>query len=458
MVTISPSKGRTKLCDTELSELCSDDLPFKKLSLSSPKKFITSSSKLIPYSKIGNMRIHHPTSYKGRKSLLDTDNGHCTTSTSPGISGIIMLFWVSLVFYMAKLLVTSKICLSKLLQLELLSRSYADYPLFIVTIISISIYSLLIPFTYQLLQEKKIAFPSNCYWKTFLARHTMQNLPPLTILLMGNWREWPVVQMAVSLMYSLVLLMKVHSFLASSEAMDLQGKNDYLPSLADVALYFCYPTLVFELKYPRTDKRRWSYILDRTIGLLGIGIIFYIITETTLLPLVNELHEDRTFSNIIKVYFKLMTPCLLLGILSFFMIFEYVLNWAAEVTRFGDRHFYEDWWNSKDMADWARKWNLPVHRFLEKHVFKASINRWRFSKRTAQILTFVYSSVLHELVVGFALRKRVFCLFMMQMSQLPLMSLTRHLRVERYPVMGNCFWWTLMITGVPLIVIVYSVE
>jgi len=432
-----------------------DNPPFNNLKLSfiSQKKLNSFSPKPLPSSKIGNMRIHHKTTFQNRKSLLDIDNfGGSITK----VTGIISLFWVSLSLYMLKLFFISKMDLSKLFQLELLFNSYGDYLFFSVIIITISLYSLFIPYGYQLLQMNKIFFPSSSYCRTFIARHAIQMVPSCTIIAIGNFRRWPVVQMAVSLMYSIVLLMKIHSFLATCEALDLEGRSlVYLPSLKDYALYFCYPTLVFELEYPRTDKRRWSYIIDRTFGLLGIGIIFYSITEGIILPLIANLKENSV--NIFIVYFELMIPCLVLGILSFFMIFEYVLNWAAEVTRFGDRHFYEDWWNSKDMADWARKWNLPVHRFLEKHVYKASINRWALSKRKAQILTFIYSSILHEFVIGFALKKMIFCLFFMQMSQIPLMSLTRHLRMDRYPFLANCIWWTLMITGVPLIVLIYSI-
>lgn len=53
----------------------------------------------------------------------------------------------------------------------------------------------------------------------------------------------------------------------------------------------------------------------------------------------------------------------------FYMMFECILNLLAEITNFGDREFYEDWWNCTTWDEFARKWNKPVHEFLLCHVY-----------------------------------------------------------------------------------------
>jgi hypothetical protein len=35
-----------------------------------------------------------------------------------------------------------------------------------------------------------------------------------------------------------------------------------------------------------------------------------------------------------------------------------MLNFMAEITKFGDRQFYKDWWNSSFIDEYWRTWNL----------------------------------------------------------------------------------------------------
>ena len=44
-----------------------------------------------------------------------------------------------------------------------------------------------------------------------------------------------------------------------------------------------------------------------------------------------------------------------------------------KVLRFADREFYLDWWNSNNVLDFWKTWNLPVHRWAVRHLFKGSI-------------------------------------------------------------------------------------
>ena len=52
---------------------------------------------------------------------------------------------------------------------------------------------------------------------------------------------------------------------------------------------------------------------------------------------------------------RLIIPFTTMWLLTFFIIFECILNAAAEMTRFGDRQFYSDWWNSTTFDEFSRK-------------------------------------------------------------------------------------------------------
>src|SRR5271154_2305735 len=89
-----------------------------------------------------------------------------------------------------------------------------------------------------------------------------------------------------------------------------------------------------------------------------------------------------------------------LYLLSFYVIFECVLNAFAEVTRFADRGFYDAWWNSTTWDQFAREWNKPVHLFLLRHVYHSSISAFSISKTNATFITFFLSACVHELIMA----------------------------------------------------------
>ena len=66
---------------------------------------------------------------------------------------------------------------------------------------------------------------------------------------------------------------------------------------------------------------------------------------------------------------------------------------------FGDREFYTDWWNSPSVGVYWRTWNKPVYHFMKRHVFSPLIGRG-WSTGQASIAVFVFSGILHELLVG----------------------------------------------------------
>lgn len=67
---------------------------------------------------------------------------------------------------------------------------------------------------------------------------------------------------------------------------------------------------------------------------------------------------------------KLSIPNIFVWLLAFVAIFHHWLNILGEITRFADRKFYSDWWNSESISEYWRKWNLPIHNFANLHVYR----------------------------------------------------------------------------------------
>ena len=130
--------------------------------------------------------------------------------------------------------------------------------------------------------------------------------------------------------------------------------------------YMLCPTLVYELEYPRTERVRVWYILEKAAATFGSIALMILITEQYVLPAIQPILPSKTtgmtvsqkFVELGWVLLDMLLPYyprpgfpsdsrfITLYLLAFYVIFECVLNGFAEVTRFADRGFYDAWWNS----------------------------------------------------------------------------------------------------------------
>jgi sterol O-acyltransferase len=120
--------------------------------------------------------------------------------------------------------------------------------------------------------------------------------------------------------------------------------------------YLLCPTLCYELEYPRTEKVRWVEVLVKTLAVFGCIFLLTLTSEEFIVPVLNEsanaLHKVESASEralvLAETISMLLFPFMITFLLVFLVIFEYVLGAFAEITRFADRRFYQDWWNSCD--------------------------------------------------------------------------------------------------------------
>ena len=122
-----------------------------------------------------------------------------------------------------------------------------------------------------------------------------------------------------------------------------------------VDFLFC-PTLCYELEYPRRRERRWAEIAWKTLAVFGCIFLLTLTSEEFIVPVLSEAntqlqdHPNVADKALIlaETISMLLFPFMVTFLLVFLVIFEYVLGAFAELTRFADRHFYSDWWNSCD--------------------------------------------------------------------------------------------------------------
>ncbi|KAF2835585.1 hypothetical protein M501DRAFT_941640 [Patellaria atrata CBS 101060] len=253
---------------------------------------------------------------------------------------------------------------------------------------------------------------------------------------------------------------------------ELMGKCTNKPSaypanltLANSADYICLPTLVYELEYPRQEHINWWYVAEKSAATFGVLWVMMIVSQAYIYPPVAETvrmkeagmplaQRWREFPWIVS---DMLFPLLIEQLLSWYVIWECILNVLAELTKFADRGFYGDWWNSVSWDQYARDWNRPVHAFLLRHVYHSSISAFHISKRTATFATFLLSACVHELVMWCLFRKVRGYLFLSQLSQLPLAMLSRTKLLKGRDVLGNVVFWLGLFVGPSIITSLYLI-
>jgi diacylglycerol O-acyltransferase 1 len=173
-------------------------------------------------------------------------------------------------------------------------------------------------------------------------------------------------------------------------------------TFSNLAYFWLAPTLVYQPVYPRTTHVRRIFVLKRILEVLGLSVFIWLTSAQYATPLLrNSLDKIAVLDlpSILERLMKLSTISLIIWLAGFFALFQSFLNALAELTRFGDRNFYEDWWNSTNLQMYWATWNKPVHHFMRRHVFSPLLGRG-WSPRAASAMVFVISGILHELAVG----------------------------------------------------------
>lgn len=119
--------------------------------------------------------------------------------------------------------------------------------------------------------------------------------------------------------------------------------------------YLLVPSLVYDIVYPRTERIRWWYVLEKTLATLGTFGLMTMIAEFYIIAVIptnlKTMTTNEKLTELPWLMLRVVFPFLVLYLLTFYIIFECICQWFAEITCFADRTFYNDWWNSRS---WVR--------------------------------------------------------------------------------------------------------
>ncbi|ERT01868.1 hypothetical protein HMPREF1624_00162 [Sporothrix schenckii ATCC 58251] len=229
--------------------------------------------------------------------------------------------------------------------------------------------------------------------------------------------------------------------------------------------YIVLPTLVYELEYPRSETINWRYAAEKLVAVFGIIFVMIMVSQAFMYPVVMRTVAMKEAGMPLAERFKefpwmlsdLIFPFMMEYLLTWYLIWETILNFLAEITFFADRNFYSAWWNSVTWDEFARDWNRPVHLFLLRHVYHSSISAMKVNKYTATLITFFLSACVHELVMWCIFKKLRGYLLFLQMCQLPLVRLSRTRWMRNRQTLGNIMFWAGIFMGPTILCSLYLI-
>jgi diacylglycerol O-acyltransferase-1 len=224
----------------------------------------------------------------------------------------------------------------------------------------------------------------------------------------------------------------------------------------NILYFFCAPTLIYDLNYPRTSRIRYGYIFKCLVKLVVLSALILSLVEQYMMPVVRNAMEPFDVDDAVGIaerVLKLSVPNLYVWLLGFYAFFHVYLNMVAEALRFADRRFYSDWWNSNSIDYFWRNWNIPVHLWMVRHVYLPLVRKYGWSRFSASIAIFAISGVFHELIVSVPFRMIKLWAFLGMFGQIPLSLLTRAMTRTRH--WGNLVFWVSILLGQPFLIMMY---
>ena len=178
-------------------------------------------------------------------------------------------------------------------------------------------------------------------------------------------------------------------------------------TLSDVFYFIFAPTLCYELNFPRTARIRWRFVIRRAAEVVLLSVLILSLVQQWVSPAVGNTIKglDPSASVTAKLThtvtrtIKLALPNNLVWLMFFYTYFHSFLNVTAELLRFGDRQFYRDWWNANTIQYFWKNWNIPVHKWLFRHVYRP-LRAKGVPKLWAVLAVFFLSAVLHEVAIS----------------------------------------------------------
>lgn len=195
------------------------------------------------------------------------------------------------------------------------------------------------------------------------------------------------------------------------------------------------------MEYPRTNKIRIGFAVARLAESVFLLWLMVALTQQWIIPhLQNAVETGQDHPGLLLHHLiSMAVPNNIIWLIFFVCIFHSWLNFLSEILRFADREFYRDWWNAQDVQYFWAAWNIPIHKWCVRHMYKPMLrsgySKGSFSLNTelhvmhiflgfVSFCVFAFSAVFHEVMVSVPLQRLRFYSFLGMVAQVPLQPIT----------------------------------
>ncbi|CAB4061521.1 DGAT1 [Lepeophtheirus salmonis] len=202
-------------------------------------------------------------------------------------------------------------------------------------------------------------------------------------------------------------------------------------SVRDLTYFWYAPTLCYELNFPRMDRIRKVFLLRRFLEVVILVNFTLALIQQWIIPsVINSMlpFNEMRFGRAIERVLKLAIP----------------------------NHLIWDWWNAENIQKFWTRWNIPVHLWCVRHLYKPIINNYGSRAVVpAKMAVFFLSAFFHEYLISVPLGIVRPYAFLGMMSQLPLFLISSSIEKHFGPRCGNMVVWMSLILGQPLALLMY---
>ncbi|EQB61960.1 sterol o-acyltransferase [Vairimorpha apis BRL 01] len=244
-----------------------------------------------------------------------------------------------------------------------------------------------------------------------------------------------------ALSLGIIYLAKIVSFLLVQN--ETKGTNVKPLKFKHFLYFLIVPTLCYQSVYPMLVKRNYKKIGYRFIQFLVGFFLFVFVSDQYSIPSIYRIIDMKNFSVIFENTINLVISTALMFLIFFHLVFVCSLDIIAEITLFHDNTFYQSWWNSTTAAEFWAMWNVPVHKWFKRHIYKPLLIN-KYGKLTAQTVCFFISALVHEYVLSVSTKKFCGWLFIGMMAQVPYIYITQFIE-RKCPYFANFFFWILIL-------------